>query len=71
MFMIRLTGTRLHKFLLEHLPTIALGDYSNYIRVFSECPEIKDGMLMVILALKNLYLPLENIFFFKPEVGYT
>ena len=69
MFQMRLTGTRLHKFLLNtcrksHLVIVL------YIRVFSECSEVKDGMLMVILAPKNLYLPLENIFFRKPEVGY-
>ena len=41
-----------------------------YIQVFSECSKGKDGVLMVILAPKNLYLHLENIFFQKPEVGY-
>ena len=69
MFQMRLTGTRLHKFLLNtcrksHLVIVL------YIRVFSECYEVKDGVLMVILAPKNLYLPLENIFFRKPEAGY-
>ena len=69
MFQMRLTGTRLHKFLLNtcrksHLVIVL------YIRVFSECSEVKDGVLMVILAPKNLYLPLENILFRKPEVGY-
>ena len=69
MFKMRLTGTRLHKFLLNtcrksHLVIVL------YIRVFSECSEVKDGMVMVILGLKNFYLHLENIFFRKPEVGY-
>ena len=62
MFKMRLTGTRLHKFLLNtcrksHLVTVL------YIRVFSECSEVKDGKLMVILAPKtyffeNLKLPI-------------
>ena len=62
MFKMRLTGTQLHKFLLNtcrkaHLVIVL------YIRVCSECSVVKGERLLVILATKNLYLPLENIFF--------
>ena len=68
-----LTGTRLHKYMVNtcrksHLVIVLYMVIVLYI--FSECSEVKDGMSMVILAPKNLYLPLENIFFRKPEVGY-
>ena len=69
LFKMRLTGTRLHKFLLNTCRKSYLVIVL-YIRLFSECSEVKDGMLMVILALKNLYLPLEIIFFRQPEAGY-
>ena len=71
MLKLRLTGTRLNKFVLItcrklHLVTVL------YNRVFSECCEVKDGMFMYNghFGTKNLYLPLENICFRKPEVGY-
>ena len=62
MFKMRLTGTRLHKFLLNtcrksHLVIVL------YIRVYSECSEVKDGMLMVILAPKTSIFLSKTYFF--------
>ena len=62
MLKMRLTGTRLHKFLLNTCRTSRLV-IVRWIQVFSECSGVKEGMLLVILAPKNLYLPLESIFF--------
>ena len=65
MFKMRLTGTRLHKFLLNtcrqsHLVIVL------YIRLFLECTEVKDGMVMVILASKtSIYFSKKHIFFEK------